>query len=89
MQGCLSGTPLKRTEDPRFITGSGKYVDDFHPPGLLHAGIARSPYAHAKINSIDKSEAMKIPGVVTILVGEDISIADGVEDAIVPTLFDV
>ncbi len=49
---------LKRKEDARFIRGKGTYLDDIRLPGMLHAAILRSPYAHAKINSIDTSRAL-------------------------------
>ena len=57
------GKPLKRKEDPRLIQGLAHYVDDIVLPGLQHAAILRSPYAHAKIRSIDVSKAQAAPGV--------------------------
>ena len=48
---------LKRKEDPRFIRGQGNYLDDIRLPGMVHAAILRSPFAHAKINSIPSSRA--------------------------------
>ena len=48
---------LKRKEDPRFIRGLGKYVDDVNLPGMLHGAVLRSPLAHARIKSIDTSAA--------------------------------
>ena len=65
------GASMKRKEDPRLLTGEAKYLDDVQLPGMVHAAILRSPYAHAKIRSINKDKAMKVPGVVTILTGED------------------
>ena len=47
------GAPVKRVEDPRFITGKGRYLDDIKLPGMAHVAILRSPYAHANIRSID------------------------------------
>src|ERR1700676_4845835 len=58
------GHSMKRKEDPRFIRGKGNYVDDVVLPGMLYMDIVRSPYAHAKINSINTEKALKIPGVV-------------------------
>ena len=55
------GHSLKRKEDARFIRGLGKYTDDVQLPGMLYMDIARSPFAYAKIKSIDKSVAMEIP----------------------------
>ena len=66
------GKRLKRNEDPRLLTGQALFVDDVHLPGMLHAAFLRSDYAHAKINSIDVSEALKRPGVVAIYTAEDL-----------------
>ena len=68
----LFGSSIKRREDPRFITGRGNYVDDVKLPGTTHAAFVRSPYAHAKIRSIDSSAARKLPGVVAVYTGEDL-----------------
>lgn len=65
------GKPIKRVEDPRFITGAGMYTDDINVHGQLHAAMLRSPYAHAKIGKIDASEALALPGVRAVLTGED------------------
>ncbi len=69
---CGMGHRMKRKEDPRFIRGRGNYVDDVKLPGMLHMDIVRSPYAHAKILKIDASEALKIPGVLAVITGEDL-----------------
>ncbi|GMV08699.1 MAG TPA: aerobic carbon-monoxide dehydrogenase large subunit [Gemmatimonadaceae bacterium] len=69
---CGMGHRMKRKEDPRFIRGKGNYVDDVKLPGMLHMDIVRSPYAHAKILKIDASEALKIPGVLAVITGEDL-----------------
>ena len=66
-----AGQPLKRFEDPKLVTGRGSYVDDVQLPGMLHAAVLRSPHAHARIRSIDASAARNLPGVVTVLTGED------------------
>ena len=65
------GQPIRRREDDRFITGKGKYTDDIVLPNMTHLAFVRSPYAHAKIVSIDTTEASSHPGVVAILTGED------------------
>ena len=65
------GASIKRKEDPRLITGEAKYLDDLQMPGLLHAAILRSTYAHAKIKSIDTSKAAAAPGVVGVFTGKD------------------
>ncbi|MCV4697919.1 xanthine dehydrogenase molybdenum-binding subunit XdhA, partial [Escherichia coli] len=69
------GQALKRKEDPRFITGTGRYTDDFVLPGMLHAAMVRSPYAHARITNIDPSSVAGMPGVVAVLTGEDLRAA--------------
>ena len=72
------GRPMKRREDPRMITGTGRYVDDLHIPGTLHAAIVRSTEAHAAITSIDTSEAAQHPGVVGVFTAEDLSFEGGI-----------
>jgi aerobic carbon-monoxide dehydrogenase large subunit len=67
----IVGSSIKRREDPRLITGEAKYLDDIKLPGLLHAAILRSPYAHARIRSIDTSAAAALPGVVGVYTGQD------------------
>ena len=57
------GQRVRRREDPRFITGQGRYVDDIKIPGALHVTFVRSPWAHARINRIDASAAEALPGV--------------------------
>src|SRR6202142_4459727 len=66
------GESAVRKEDRRFITGKGRYVDDIKLLGMTHAHFIRSPHAHAKVKSIDSSEAMKMPGVVGVLTGQQI-----------------
>ena len=57
------GASVKRKEDPVLLTGRGRYVDDIALPGMLHAAVLRSPYAHALIRDIDKRAALALPGV--------------------------
>src|SRR5205823_8883746 len=64
------GESIKRKEDDRFIRGKGNYIDDIVLPGMLHMAILRSPFAHAKINSIDTTRASELPGVVVVVTGE-------------------
>src|SRR5918998_329671 len=66
------GASVVRKEDRRFITGKGRYVDDIKLMGMTHAHFVRSPHAHAKIRSVDTSEAMKMPGVVGVLTGQQV-----------------
>ncbi|MFT4568931.1 MAG: carbon-monoxide dehydrogenase large subunit, partial [Saprospiraceae bacterium] len=65
------GKSIKRREDNRFLTGKGKYTDDIKLPGMCYAAFVRSPYAHAKILSIDKSGAEAMDGIMAIYTGED------------------
>jgi carbon-monoxide dehydrogenase large subunit len=67
----MVGQALKRREDPKLITGQGNYLDDIKLAGMLHCAVLRSPYAHAKIGSIDTSKAAAYPGVVAVYVGQD------------------
>src|SRR4051794_2058689 len=64
------GHSMKRKEDPRFIRGRGNYVDDIQLPGMLHMDIVRSPFAYAKIKSINSEKALKVPGVLAVITGE-------------------
>ena len=67
----MLGQPVKRREDPRLITGAGQYLDDLHFPGMLHMAFVRSPYGHARVNGIDATEALKMPGVVAVVTAKD------------------
>ncbi|MBB4265498.1 xanthine dehydrogenase family protein molybdopterin-binding subunit [Roseospira visakhapatnamensis] len=71
------GTSVKRTEDARFLTGRGRYTDDLHRPGQVHACFVRSPHAHARVLDVDGAPAMAIPGVVAVLTGADMA-AEGI-----------
>jgi carbon-monoxide dehydrogenase large subunit len=64
------GHSVERKEDARFIRGRGRYFDDITLPGMLHMEILRSPYAHARLASIDTSAAQALPGVVAVVTGE-------------------
>ena len=66
------GTSRKRKEDPRFIQGRGHYVDDIKLPGMLFADVVRSPFAHARIKSIDISAAEALEGVHAVVTGADL-----------------
>ncbi len=66
------GSPVRRVEDDRLITGRGRYVDDVKLAGMLHISLVRSPHAHAVIKNIDVSAAAALPGVETIFTGADL-----------------
>ena len=63
---------LKRKEDARFIRGQGNYLDDIKLPGMVHGALLRSPYAHAKIVSIDTSRALAHPNVAAVVTAKDL-----------------
>ena len=67
------GAPIRRKEDVKFLTGKGEYIDDLKLPGMLHAAILRSPHAHARIISIDTSQALAITGVRAAFTFNDIA----------------
>jgi carbon-monoxide dehydrogenase large subunit len=67
------GASVKRKEDPRFVRGKGNYIEDINLPGMLHMSILRSPYAHARIVSINTDEAAAVPGVVAVVTGETLA----------------
>ncbi|MBT9524286.1 MAG: xanthine dehydrogenase family protein molybdopterin-binding subunit, partial [Rhizobacter sp.] len=73
MSNSPIGKPLQRREDYRFLTGAGQYTDDVVFPGQTFGVFLRSPYAHARIRSIDTAAARKAPGVVQIFVGADLA----------------
>ncbi len=66
-----TGTALKRKEDPRLLTGRGRYLDDVKLAGMLHAAFVRSPHAHARILGVDTSAAAALPGVYGVLTGAE------------------
>lgn len=72
------GERIRRTEDPRLITGTACYLDDITRPGMLHAAVLRSPYAAARINSISIEDALALPGVKAVYVGKDVESVGGV-----------
>ena len=67
-----TGSSVKRSEDPRILTGTGHYIDDVRLPGMLHAAFVRSPLAHARITHLDVSAARELPGVVAVLTGAEL-----------------
>ncbi len=67
------GQPILRKEDPKLLTGEGKFTDDIVITGAVQMFLVRSPYAHARIRSIDTAEALKAPGVVAVFTGADLA----------------
>ncbi|MCL4518754.1 MAG: hypothetical protein M1587_06105, partial [Thaumarchaeota archaeon] len=77
----LLGKPLKRKEDLRLLTGKSRFVDDIKFPGMLHASVLRSSYAHARIKRVDYSKALELPGVRLCLASKDLP-----KSALLPTM---
>jgi carbon-monoxide dehydrogenase large subunit len=77
MDGDHIGRSLRRLEDQRFLTGTGRYVEDFSPSSQLHAAVLRSPHAHALIDGIDAAAARAIPGVRGVFTAADLD-RDGI-----------
>ena len=70
-----SGQAVRRVEDPALVAGAGRFTDDVVPAGQLHLVFVRSPYAHARIVSIDAAAAMALPGVLAVYTGEQLAAA--------------
>ena len=68
-----AGTRVPRVEDTRLLTGHGTFVDDVSRPGMLHACFVRSPFARARINGIDTSAALALPGVHAVFTAADLN----------------
>ncbi|WP_147108353.1 xanthine dehydrogenase family protein molybdopterin-binding subunit [Nesterenkonia populi] len=68
----LVGSSAARREDPRLLSGRGRFVDDMHAPGMLHAVFVRSAHAHARLIGIDSAEAQQMPGVAAVFTAEDL-----------------
>jgi aerobic carbon-monoxide dehydrogenase large subunit len=71
------GTARRRKEDARLITGRTRWTDNIVLPGMLHLAMVRSPFAHARVTSVDASAARSAPGVVAVLTGADIADEQG------------
>jgi len=71
MAGSILGNNVRRVEDPRFITGAGRYMDDIDVVDGLYLRSVRSQIPHGVINSIDTADAAQLPGVVAVLTSED------------------
>src|SRR5208337_3723131 len=78
------GHSIKRKEDLRFIQGKGNYVDDVQLPDMVYGHMVRSPYAHARLKSVNTEKAKQLPGVLAVITGEDLAKANL---AWMPTLF--
>ena len=74
--GTWIGSSVGRREDPRLLTGRGRFTDDIQLPGMLHAQFVRSTQAHAGITSVDLAAVREVPGVVGAFTAEDLGLAD-------------
>ena len=66
------GSSVLRSEDPRLLTGNGRYIDDIVLPNMVHAAFVRSEHAHARINGVDADTARSMPGVVAVMTLDDL-----------------
>jgi carbon-monoxide dehydrogenase large subunit len=71
--GRFVGAKVRRVEDPRLLTGAGRYVDDVAVPDMLHAAFVRSPHPHALIRGVDAGAARRLPGVMAVFTGTDLA----------------
>ncbi|MHB1929565.1 MAG: xanthine dehydrogenase family protein molybdopterin-binding subunit [Acidimicrobiales bacterium] len=76
MTGSLLGNRVPRVEDPQLLTQGGTYVADVAVPGLLHLAFVRSPFAHARVVSVEVSEAAARPGVAAVWTADDLDLPD-------------
>jgi 2-furoyl-CoA dehydrogenase large subunit len=84
LQTQWTGTALKRKEDPRLLTGQGRFLDDIKLAGMLHAAFVRSPHAHARILSVDPAEARALDGVHGVLTGAEAHARSGSLRPLIP-----
>ncbi|MBI2878662.1 MAG: xanthine dehydrogenase family protein molybdopterin-binding subunit, partial [Candidatus Rokubacteria bacterium] len=67
------GAVVRRKEDPRLLTGRGRYVDDIQLAGMAHAAVLRSPHASARLRGIDAGAARSLPGVLAVFTHADLA----------------
>lgn len=82
MSNRYIGQPMKRQEDGKLVRGQGRYLADLPSENLLHLALVRSPYAHARLLSVDTSEALKCPGVVGVYTSSDLPELDAPASAL-------
>lgn len=87
MPGSILGSTVRRREDPRLITGQGRYVDDFPLEDGLCAAFVRSPLAHARLRDLDLSAARATPGVIGAYAASDLNLPPRLAFAVVPDVF--
>ncbi len=72
MEKFAVGQSVRRTEDPRLLKGMGRFLNDVALPGQACGFVVRSPYAHARVGSIDTEAAKAAPGVLAVLTGAEL-----------------
>ena len=87
MPGSILGSTVRRREDPRLVTGRGRYVDDLEVGAGLHAAFVRSPVAHARLRDVDVSAALAVPGVVAACTAGDLGLPARLASGIMPEAF--
>src|SRR5438874_5992159 len=89
-QRAYIGKRLSRVDGPVKVSGKAKYTYDVHRPGMLFGKVLRSPYAHAKVVSVDTSAAEKMPGVkaIHVIQGPDSEIQWAADDVVVVAAVD-
>src|SRR5262245_2806386 len=85
--GSILGHAVRRREDPRLVTGTGRYVDVIHPDRCLHVAFVRSTLAHAIIRAVNVAPASVAPGVVAVLTASDLGLPARVGFQTVPEVF--
>lgn len=75
-RGRWIGASVPRREDPRLLAGRGRFVDDIHLSGMLHAGFVRATVAHARLTAVDLSAVREVPGVVAAYDAADLALGD-------------
>ncbi|HKA09964.1 MAG TPA: xanthine dehydrogenase family protein molybdopterin-binding subunit [Candidatus Dormibacteraeota bacterium] len=87
MPGSILGSAVRRREDPRLITGRGRYVDDLASDNDLYAAFVRSPIAHARLGHLDLSRGLATPGVVAVFAATDLNLPARLSFAVLPDVF--
>jgi carbon-monoxide dehydrogenase large subunit len=85
--GSILGHPVRRVEDPRFLTGTARYTEDLPATGALHAAFVRAAMAHARITGIDTADAASMPGVAGVFTAADLDLDDIPPDGDAPEVF--
>src|SRR5690348_8223028 len=85
--GSILGHPVRRVEDPRFLTGQAQYTEDLPADHALHAVFVRPTIAHARITGIDSSEAASMPGVAGVFTAADLDLAPNEAEGGAPEAF--